>query len=186
MLTKDQIYKYWENRTKQFKEKAVDYKPHEKKKFIFQHLSTTFNTLDYGCGIGIAASNFQSYLGMDIIPDLLKHARRKNPSKDFRLLEDICLPETLDFDIKQFFTATVLQHNPDDVVKEIFQSVANLKPNDIIFCLYENSQTNANHMIARNDKDYVNLLSEYFDIIDYVSYKHSIFKSEHTLTIVKV
>ena len=186
MLKKEQILEYWTKRTNKYKERAVGYKPYEKNKFIFQYINTACRTLDYGCGIGVAASNFVNYLGVDIIEYLIETAKKENPDKNFLLLSDLCLSKTLNFDFEQFFTATVLQHNPDDVVKEIFKSVTRLKSKNITFSLYENSQTNAKHIKARDSKDYVNLLKEYFNIQGYTFYKHEIFNAEHTLTIVKV
>jgi len=186
MLEKKQVLEYWIKRTKKYKERAVGYRPYEKNKFIMEHIDTSYKTLDYGCGTGACSFNFKNYLGVDIMESLVNFAKEKYPDKNFLVLEDLCLPEKLNFDFEQFFTATVLQHNPDDVVREIFESVAQLKSENIIFSLYENSQSNANHMKARDSKDYVNLLNKYFNIQDYTFYKHKIFNAEHTLTIIKV
>ena len=184
-VTKKQILNYWSHRTLKYKERAVGYRPSEKLKFLFQYINTNYKTLDYGCGIGVCACKFINYLGVDIMEDLVKAAKEKNPSKDFAILSDLCLPEKIDFDFEQFFTATVLQHNPDDVVKDIFKSVSELKNKGVVFSLYENCQTNAQHMQARTSEDYVALLKNYFYIVSYVSYTHTIFNAEHCLTIIK-
>ena len=184
-LNKNNILSYWIKRTEKYKDRAVGYKPYEKNKFISRYINANYKTLDYGCGIGACSINFNNYLGVDIMKDLVNFAKVKYPDKNFLVLKDLYLPEKLDFDFEQFFTATVLQHNPDDVVKKIFESVVKLKSKNITFSLYENSESNAKHMKARDSKDYVDLLNEYFDIRGYVFYKHVIFNAEHTLTIIK-
>ena len=95
------------------------------------------------------------------------------------------LPEKLEFDFDQFFTSTVLQHNPDEVVRGILESVAKIKSKNIVFSFYENMQTNAKHIVARSSERYVELVKEYFVVENYISYKHRIFNSEHALTIIK-
>lgn len=196
ILTEQELKDYWKHRAQKNKERSVGFRNRpldkqkleyvEKKKFIFKYCPKSYITLDYGCGVGRYAGEFSNYLGVDITKELLDIAKKQHPKKDFLLLQELCLPEKLEFDFELFLTATVLQHNPDDVVKKIFESVAKLKPSNILFCLYENSQVVTHHVQARNSEDYVALVSNYFEIKGYASYKHKVHNEEHILTLIRV
>ena len=186
MLKSTEILDYWNKRVKKYDKEAVGYRPYEKNKFLVQYVNPNYKTLDYGCGIGATSSIFKSdYLGVDIIERLIIVAREKNPDKSFLVLNDLCLPEKLEFNFDQFFTSTVWQHNPDDVVQTILESIAKIKSKNIVFSLYENMQTNAKHIVARSPERYVELVEKHFIVKNYISYKHKIFNSKHALTIIK-
>jgi len=84
------------------------------KRFLNRKIPKNNTILDYGCGVGRLSVLFKpkNYTGMDISPEMLKIAREKHP--DYTFIQMTQLPKT---DI--FFTANVLQHNNDKVVKSL-------------------------------------------------------------------
>jgi SAM-dependent methyltransferase len=196
MLEKDRVKKFWDKRARADRAKAVGLKGQsfeeqtaehlEKEKFIFQHCPKNYITLDYGCGIGRCSDNFENYLGVDASEEILNIAKEMHPDKNYLLLQEPWLPKELDFDFELFFTTTVLQHNSDEVVREIFRSVANLKKKNFFFSLYENAENSTHHLKARNSRYYIKLLKEHFEILDYKSYEHKAHNVSHILTFVRV
>ena len=175
MLTKSKVKKYWRDRVDEHGGRAVGFdnlpmgvleaEDRVRKEFIFTRCPKNLKTLDYGCGIGKYAEDFESYSGVDITWKLIEIARQEHLGKMFFVLDDIKLSETsMTFEL--FFTATVLQHNPDDVVLDIIESVKNARPSNLMFSLYEIADVQAPHVRGRDAEAYVEMVSKFFDIED--------------------
>jgi len=198
MLKESQVHEYWERRaadhgarTVSFGNKSLDYQSRlceQRMKFIFPHCPRSLRTLDFGCGTGNFTDCFESYLGMDISESLLSFAKMRYPKKDFILLKQpFPLEEAMViFKPELFFSATVLQHNSDDLVRKIFKSMAHIEQ-DMLFCLYENSHAiKKEHIKGRTSEDYIGFLSESYKILDSSSFTHRIHGENHSVTIAKV
>ena len=144
--------------------------------------------MDYGCGVGRYSIFFDKtkYIGVDISDDLLNIARKSNPGYSYYKLQKP-IPEGINFKLQMFFTATVLQHNSDQVVIGIFKELAKLVDDEILLCLYENTSINKGdyHIAFRKVKEYMELISKVFDIDESIHDKHIIHNEEHSLMMVK-
>lgn len=198
MLKEHQVYKYWKqraikhgNRAIGFGNRSLDYqlKLHRQRmEFIFPHCPRSLRTIDFGCGTGNFANCFESYLGMDINRKFLSFAKKRYPKKDFILLKKpIPLKKRIFlFKPELFFSATVLQHNSDDLVRKIFRKMAQYKQN-MMFCLYENSHAiEKSHIKGRSPEDYLTFLNESYKILNSSSFTHRIHGENHSITIAKV
>ena len=197
MLREEQVRKYWEQRATEHGAQAVGFsnKPldfqlkmcEERKKFIFPHCPRSLRTLDFGCGTGNFADCFESYLGMDINETFLSFAKKTHPEKNFILLEQPIPSEktVLSFQPELFFSATVLQHNSDELVEKIFKSIAQIG-REITFSLYENSQVKTGHVKGRTSEEYLELFDKDFKVLTFRSFSHYVHNEEHSLTLVEV
>jgi len=186
----DDIIKYWEERSKKQGERTVGYGGdtlqsqdtdyEEVFSFVMPNIDCSLPTLDYGCGIGRYTKFFDSknYLGVDITKSLLDIARDRNPDYYYKLLSAPYMHDlSLGFQPKNIITATVLQHNPDEVVSSIIDWFKMMSPEHIY--LYENTanKSNSNHMCFRS-------IQEYKSIVDWdMAYAHShiVRNEQHTL-----
>ncbi|TES92912.1 MAG: class I SAM-dependent methyltransferase [Candidatus Cloacimonadota bacterium] len=196
MLKESRVHEYWEQRaakqgmqTVGFSNRSLDFQSrlHKQRiKFIFPRCPQFLKTLDFGCGTGNFANCFESYLGVDISETLLAFARATHPEKDFILLEQPIPSEKaiLLFNPELFFSATVLQHNSDNLVRKIFKSIAQIEQ-DMIFSIYENCQVIAKHVKGRESEEYLALLGESFKILSSRSFSHCVHGEKHALTIAK-
>lgn len=197
MFKENQVCKYWRKRAAEHGAKAISFgnKPldhqsrlHRKRaNFIFRHCPCSLRTIDFGCGTGNFADRFESYLGMDINKKFLSFAKKRYPEKDFILLKKpIPLKEAVFlFKPELFFSTTVLQHNPDSLIRKIFKSMAQYNQN-MIFCLYENSHVGEDyHIKGRTPKDYLMFLKESYEILNAKSFSHYIHRQKHSIVIVK-
>ena len=193
MIAKDKVKKYWENRAGEHGAKAVGYdnlpmsmlevEDNERKEFIFKHCPRGIPTLDYGCGTGKYAQEFEFYTGLDITKTLIDVAREDNPKKRFFLIDDIKLPRTsVRFDM--FFTVTVLQHNSDEGVMDIFESVKAVRPNNIMFSLYEIADVVAPHVCGRSAERYIEMLSKFYEIDNWEQFSHTLREQKHIHTMI--
>lgn len=199
MLNEKNIINYWKERTEKQKELTVGFSQHskveqdilykEKNNFIFSKIDSNKRTIDYGCGIGRCSMYFNNkrYLGVDITEKLLDIAIKNNPNYNYKLLLNPFLTN-LNFDFELFFTSTVLQHNDDNLVMKIFESLRDIKKNGFEIVLYENTNdsVNSNHMCFRKKDDYKNIVKLYFNINEYFYYDRIDHLEQHSLMIFKV
>jgi SAM-dependent methyltransferase len=192
------VMKYWTDRAAKYGEATVGHinrsagwqqlELKEKKRFIFKRCPRNLPALDYGCGTGNYAGEFGIYLGVDIAEQLVTLAKAKWPRKNFLLLEEPHL-DGLDFDYELFFTANVLQHNSDALVKRVLKSVAKDKEGGFQFVLYEVSDQQlklASHMKARTHEETEKLVGMFFNIRTSRSWSHFVMGAEITLSIIGV
>lgn len=197
MLAEKDVIQYWEKRAAAQGAATVGFAGHslteqdaeyeQKKGFIREHVPDDVPVLDYGCGTGRFSDCFEKeYLGVDITESLLEVARKNNPAKNYRRLENPWL-EKVDFNFVLFFTSTVLQHNDDEMVKKILKSVRDCRGSMFFgFVLYENSQVQAPHVKGRSSEEYAELVKTVFNVLHFWSYSHIVHGEEHTLTIINV
>jgi len=192
-ISKDKIKEYWNERVSRQKELTVGHSDdriiHEMEyvdRMIFMETENIFDTplrvLDYGCGIGWYAIKFKNYIGVDITPELLAMAKKRYPKKQFALIESGDISK-LNFDI--FFSATVLQHNEDDTVIEIFRNI----PDSVsMLYLYENStEGESGHVKGRTDLDYLHLLYKAGKKHEWTkAISHVLHGEKHTLSIIQL
>lgn len=196
MLKENIVKKYWETRVVKHGARAVGYmnRPldqqkieHERKsKFIFYHCPRTLKTLDYGCGVGNFADEFENYLGVDIIREFIDIAKNLHPNKHFRLLKQPYLDSEFDFKPELFFTVSVLQHNSDELIDKILANSAKLFRKPFRFCLYENAQIVSSHVKARSSEDYRNMIVKYFNVIYFKFHRDVSYNEKHDLTLIGV
>lgn len=198
MLKEEDVKQYWEERSAQQGAVTVgrngldmsvqDAEYDERKEFIFKTCPKNLITLDYGCGVGRYAPDFNDgYVGYDITENLLKIARSDYPDKNFIKLNQIGLPDDIDTDFELFFTATVLQHNPETAVYRIFDSLADVKPAGFKIFLYENDAGfEKPHVKGRSPEDYLDILENLFEVKDFKSGSHVIHQEQHSYTYVEV
>jgi hypothetical protein len=213
MLKEEKVIDYWKKRAIKLGETAVGYGDQsldkqegfykERKQFIFKYIYRDRPTIDYGCGVGRYSEEFKDdYLGVDVTEEMIKLACRLHPDKEFVLLNNPFLNTNFDDDdddksdktgveidwIKQFFTATVLQHCDNDLVIKILKSVHELKPTGFHFCFYENSMSfEKPHIVGRKPEQYLGMIMQAgFDIKDAACHKHYVKKEEHSLLIAEV
>ncbi len=193
MLEENQIKKYWHKRSEEQGEKTVgfnndpitkqNYRYAKRMDFIFQHVPTNLKTLDYGCGIGRYAPKFPFYIGMDITYNLVTIAKDNNPDKRFVVIPSPCIPDDVSMKHTElFFTATVLQHCSDEVVRNILSNL----PDVSMIALYENNHVKeSKHVKGRTTREYWELLPKNLrkDIRRRESYSHVIHGERHTLSI---
>lgn len=193
-LTEEGVRTYWEKRAASDGVRATGHGSYTldgqnerykmQKKFVFAHCPRHLRTLDYGCGIGRFAEDFEHYLGVDFTESLLVIARERCPKAKFLKLNSSFLDCELDFDPELIFTSCVLQHNPDDVVLKIFESFVPIVKGDIMFGLYENTEIQSGHMRGRKAEDYVGMVSAYFKIYEWETHSHRM-SEEHAFTSIK-
>lgn len=193
-LTEEGVRTYWEKRAKRngvrttghisYTLQGQDERYKAQKQFIFAYCPQHLKTLDYGCGIGRYAEDFEYYLGVDFTKSLLTIARERCPTAKFLKLNSSFLDRELDFDPELIFTSCVLQHNPDDVVLKIFESFVPIVKGEIVFGLYENTETQSGHMRGRTSKEYVDMIGVYFKVNEWEPYLHRM-GEEHAFTLIK-
>ena len=198
MLTKTSLHDYWNNRaakqgrrTVGFKNRPLDIQNsryNERIDFIFSRCAcpTSLPTVDFGCGVGHYAKMFEHYLGLDITAQLLTYAVASYPTKRFMLIDGIGMPPDIQYTPRLFFTATTLQHNPDDVVDDIIRSTVPYFGPGAIFSLYENTRVKAPHVFGREGEQYVAMLSEHYRLAKSTITTHSIHGELHTHTLAEV
>jgi len=195
----EEIEEYWEKRSSIHQEKSVGFQnaplkeqeEHYKQRYewIIPNIPLDLKTLDYGCGTGRYSQFFDKtkYLGMDISENLLEIAKRNNPQHSYHKLKSP-IPEETGFIPEMFFTATVLQHNCDEVVLAILERLAAmLKRDKVLLCLYENTSKKKGdgHICFRSVKKYVELIKKIFEVIKYEARTHRIHGEEHSLILVQ-
>lgn len=183
-ISEEKIQKYWDDRAEQqgantvgfngAKNQDANYKI--RKDFIFNHVPKDLSTIDYGCGIGRYADCFESYMGLDITQSLLNIAIKDNPGKYFKRIK---LYDQLKEPFDLLFTATVLQHNSNYVVENIFKNLPEFK----VLAFYENDQVQSGSVKGRSALEYVHLAASRWSIKEHESYSHVIHGEKHTLTI---
>jgi len=188
---------YWTERGKTMKENAVgiagtkagiqDANYAIREAFIFESCPTGMTTLDYGCGIGRYAHRFKHYVGVDITAPLLQIAKRRHPGKRFEQLADADPAHTFTklHHFKLFFTATVLQHCPEETVHKVFSA---LRQTDVTtLSLYENcSEARTGHVEGRPGSWYVDTLKKYLPVASIKSRVHKVNKEPHEHLIIKL
>jgi len=193
-LSEDGVRTYWKNRAKKDGIRATgrysctlaeqDKRYRVQKKFVFAYCPRHLRTLDYGCGIGRYAEDFEYYLGVDFTESLLAIARERCPGAKFLKLNSSFLDCELDFGPELIFTSCVLQHNQDDVVLKIFESFVPIVKGDIMFGLYENTEIQSGHMRGRTGEEYVGMISAYFKVCEWETHSHRM-SEEHAFTLIK-
>lgn len=193
-LTEKTVQAYWKERAMRDGVRATgfcgyslnrqDKRYRVRKEFIFSYCPKNLRTLDYGCGIGRYAEDFEYYLGLDFTESLLAIAKERCPKARFLKLNSSFLDCELGFDPELIFTTNVLQHNPDDVVLKIFESFVPVIKGSIIFGFYENTETQSGHMRGRTGREYVEMISAYFKVNEWKSHSHRM-SEEHDFTLIK-
>jgi len=193
-LNKEGVQRFWRNRAKKdgvratghtsYTLKGQDERYRRRKQFIFTSCPRQLRTLDYGCGIGRYGKDFEHYLGVDFTEELLLIARKRCPKARFLLLHNPYIDCDLDFDPELFFTSCVLQHNPDDVILKLFESLVPIVKGNIIFGLYENTEIQSGHMRGRTGKEYVEMINTYFEVREWETRSHRM-SEEHAFTLIK-
>ena len=197
-LSREKVQAYWDKRAAKQGARTVGFSHGntglQDKRFAIRYefvrpfLSPYVKTVDYGCGIGRWLPQFGfDYIGLDITKALLDIARERFPTFTFIHLQEPTLrgageKQALLKDMEQFFTATVLQHCDDELVRDIFSSVAALKGGGIKFVFYENSQVKSGHVNGRKPEVYVELLAEFYDVRDVQHATHKIHGEGHSVT----
>ena len=201
MLKETDAKSYWNNRADKLGKTAVGFADQslstqdtlysERIKFLKENMDFNLPTLDYGCGIGRYSSLFPSYyVGCDMTQELLKIASLKEDyNHKFVLLNKPYFSSEKDFFekpewLRQFFTATVLQHCHDNLVIKIFKSLHKYKPKDFNICLYENSMDFSKpHVVGRTNGEYFALITGAgFEIKRIRSSTHSVKNELHTFS----
>lgn len=191
MLPENKVIAYWKKRVGDQGERAtghVDCTLKDQRKFsdvvrdfIRSHCPTDLITLDYGCGTGRYADLFDEYIGYDITQQLIDIAKKNHPAKKFFVGNTPYLCE-FGHDYEMILTVTVLQHNSDDLVKKILQSIRQNAVGPLIFCLLENTTAEAEHCVGRSPDRYLKLLREICKIGEHSGYK---FDNNHSLLVAK-
>ena len=197
----DEVIEYWRDRAEQSKSAAVgfdaknltkqDERYGERNEFLFGPIDTSIHTLDYGCGIGRYSSMFDNYLGVDITLELLKIAKRNNPTKKYMQLSHPFLTKThKDYSkVAQIITTTVLQHCEDKLVQIIFDSMfEHIKQKGLVFSIYEKDDgISKPHVASRSPVQYGQMIQEAGYVAKFMENKsHMIHGEKHTLTIIGV
>lgn len=148
--------------------------------FVSPHLDTKLQTIDYGCGIGMYAHLFEPhhYRGVDITNTLLNYAKERHPEHVFQKAS-----KNDRFECEQFFTATVLQHNPDSIVRNIFSRTRASR-----FVIYElgEQQKEKKFLHARTPEQYAALLSEFYAIKSMEYDTHHLHNQQHNVMVFHV
>lgn len=117
--------------------------------FIISLKKKDLRAVDLGCGdfrIGEKiAKNDIKYVGLDVVPELIKRNKEKFPNVEFKCL-DIANEELPEGDI--CFIRQVLQHLSNDQIKQILQKVAKYK---YVF-ITEHYHTNDSNCTPNKDK----------------------------------
>ena len=193
MLKKNLVKDYWNKRSASQGKATVGYGGHNLKQqdleyeqkihFVSSNVAIDEGvTLDYGCGVGRFAKVFKSYVGSDITENLLNIAKDEHPNLTFiRVESPFEIPE-IEFD--RFFTSTVLQHNDDDSIHQLFKELSKTDVKEIV--LYENTEAKAPHCVGRTSKDYLDIIIKYLSVSLASSVSHTVHGQKHTLSVFKV
>ena len=195
-LTKQELQKYWIDRSTQQGKRTVGYAGHdsnqqdieynEKISFVLPWVDCELLTLDYGCGVGRWAKIFKNYIGVDVTQNLLQIAIEENPTKNFFPLQTPSLEMFNSVDlskVKQFFTSTVLQHCNDILCDEIIKTFAGHNPMSPTFILYETSiKAGGYHNKGRTSYEYSNIIGKYFSLKDITFEEHLVHGQPHTIS----
>ena len=195
-LEGNKIKEYWDKRSTEQGERTVGFgnQPisvqennyRKRYEFIIPYLDREVMVLDYGCGIGRYTAFFkpEKYIGVDVCCNLLNIAEKNNPDYKFAYIPQGLLEFNKTIEPIQFiFTATVLQHNSDRQVLDIFKSWKPYLADSICFVFYENCH-NANdtkHIAFRQPDKYMELISRVFSVADWTYDKHIIHGEEHAI-----
>jgi SAM-dependent methyltransferase len=195
MLEASRIREYWAERAQRQGRGTVGFanapsrvqdRHHRKRSRLISRLCPRdLPTLDFGCGVGRYAPEFADYTGVDITPELLDIARSDHPGKNFLRLDEPWLPASGIPPVGLFFSATVLQHNSDDVVDRILQSLQPYAMPGITFCLYENAQIVTGHVKARQPAGYAQFVDKYFPVARHRSKCHRIHGERHCVVVIE-
>lgn len=116
--------------------------------FLKKKIPKTKTVVDYGCGVGKLSNlfNHNKYQGIDISDKMVEIAREHHPDYSFSQIQE--LPKAT-----IYFTANVLQHNPDNFIK-------NWRPPAKELYLYEiiGEGKDKPHLFHRSIADYEVLL----------------------------
>lgn len=198
MIKEKDVIEYWRCRVEKYGERAIGFNNQDMKaqdehhkvreEFIFKNCPTDLLTLDYGCGIGRYVHRFNDYCGIDITERLIDIAKVNHPDKRFVQIKQsyLILDLDIDNDFELFFTANVLQHNSDEVVLKIVESVIPYMKDKCIFSIYENSYIDGDTCKKRTSDEYIILMEQNFVVKSFNSWSHVIHGAEHTHTLVKV
>lgn len=192
MLSKKNFRDYWNHRAKWHGAASVGFmnkgsrfqlqEYEEKISFVKPHLRNLGVTIDWGCGVGLWAHLFkpEEYIGVDITESLVEIAREKNPKHTFLYWAPQQKTKLPHFDT--LFTSTVLQHNDDVNVRDVFKIVRkrNKAPKIV---LYENTTNakNSAHMAFRTPEEYHKLVSEFFNVKKFEHDTHIIHGENHSV-----
>lgn len=158
----------------------------QRRRFIFKHVPVHAATLDYGCGAGAYAGMFHGpYMGVDVCVDLVLDARERHPNLTFLHLPLPTLPHGISgFKFDLVFTATVLQHNDDDSVRAVFQSIREHNPAPC-WAIYENMDDNSPTVCGRTPLRYIELLQQAgFPVSVYEIRVHHFHGAAHGLAVI--
>lgn len=198
-LEGNKIKKYWDDRSSWQGDRTVgfgnqpmtvqDTNYRQRYEFVVPFLNNKIMTLDYGCGIGRYTDFFSPnlYIGVDVCETLLKTAKRNNPDYSFLYIPDGKMPEQSSLTeykpVAQVFTATVLQHNSDNQVLEIFKSWKPHLESNCTFIFYENCHNTKDkkHIAFRQPDKYRELVGKIFKIMTWKNKKHVIHGEEHAI-----
>lgn len=107
-------FPYWEERSKAWIKSKFNTKGDWEA--IKEFIDPNWRVLELGCGTGRWAKKFKDYVGVDISPTLVVHAKEKNPTKEFYhhdMRSGVKLPG---FDL--IFTYTAWLHvPPEEIIK---------------------------------------------------------------------
>lgn len=202
-LKENEVIPYWEERAKKSGAAAVGFdaknkmaqnaRYHDRRIFLNAYLDKVGFTLDYGCGIGRYSDLFDPtrYLGADITMGLISLALKENPKHSYMHLSD---PWISDWNLKipavtQIFTATVLQHNSDEVIQKIFDCFYEFIPNKAIrFVMYEKNvpgeEPKPHVQSLPTNKLAVMIQRAGYTVEDIFCNDHYIHNENHTLSII--
>jgi SAM-dependent methyltransferase len=96
------------------------------------------SVLDVGCGAGgslggLRDRNPTRLAGCDQSPEMVKLASEYVPEAEIKLMDGTTLPyEDGEFDVVK--TMTVLQHNPDDVLKKLVAEICRVASEYVVLC----------------------------------------------------
>jgi SAM-dependent methyltransferase len=191
-IPKEKVKSYWGKRSSEQGPRTVgfangsmenqdkEYDIH--RSFVFPYLNKEAATLDYGCGIGRYTDlyNENNYIGADITQRLLDIAMSNHPDHSFVKLDNVGDIPDVEFDV--FFTATVLQHNSDETVDLIFSNLRKIKSKNLQFILYENNHAQCYHVKKRSSSEYLDIVSNYFQVKSFEGSSHIIRGEKHDIS----
>lgn len=128
-------------------EKRVQEETEKLAPYIMNVIGVSDAVLDYGCGFGRFSYLFEksSYIGIDILPEVIEQCRKLNPERTFELPEDAQL-EKRKFDFCLLFTA--LQHmDPEE--KKSFLSEARKNCSSILIVDTSKEQNSTNFFFTQ-------------------------------------
>jgi len=157
----------------------------ERRAFFAGHVPTNVATLDYGCGVGRYTTMFHgAYVGVDICSALVAIARKEHPDHDYRVLTQPSLAIEPAIRFRLVFTATVLQHNDDQAVRRILESIRHHNPAPS-WAIYENVDDQSRTVCGRHPDTYIEMVrAAGFPISDTFTTRHHFHGAEHAMTII--